>query len=315
MKKFLAKAFLFLTVIFLIVFISLFLIGKIVNKGNYFTFHKTNQNIILGHSHAECSYNDSLILGFKNLAQSGESYFYTYFKLKKVLENNTQIKTCFVEFTNNNIESKFEKWIWDDQYISNRYPKYFAFMNASDIFLLAKLNTFAILNAQSASLKSNFLFIKSKKKNYIIENNLGGYLHIDKTVSDSCLRIQNKFIEKIDTINIANINLQYLTKIVDLCNNKKVKLFFIRSPTHKNCTGMYNERQYKNVLKKSFSNVEFLDFKNFILPNLNYVDYEHFNYKGASKYSKFFNSLVEDGLLIRRNKQQMIDSALAISNL
>jgi hypothetical protein len=311
MKRFLIKFFLFFLFVFSVFFIVTLVIGRVINKGNFFAIDKTKQNLIFGHSHAECSYNDSLINGFKNFAQSGESYFYTYIKLKKILENNKHIKTCFVEFTNNNIEHTMDQWIWGDQHITNRYPMYAAFMTSSDIFLLTKHNPFAIINTQSAYLKSNFLFLKNKKIDYLYENNWGRYLYLDKIATDSFLTNQNRIFGEEDTIEISKMNLQYLRSIVNLCANSKVKLYFVRSPAHQNCRDSYNEQLYKQIMGKEFSDVEFLDFKNFFLPNGNYADFEHLNNKGAKLYSIFFNKLILDGFLEKKNKQYIIDTTIA----
>jgi hypothetical protein len=68
-----------------------------------FTLETPVENVIFGHSHPECAYNDSLIGNFKNLAQSRQSYFYSFSKIKNVHKQNPQIKNIFIEFTNNQI--------------------------------------------------------------------------------------------------------------------------------------------------------------------------------------------------------------------
>ena len=64
-----------------------------INKKANFKLDKNDEMIVVGHSHPECAYNDSLIPSLKNLANSGESYFYTLQKLKKIVPANPQIKT------------------------------------------------------------------------------------------------------------------------------------------------------------------------------------------------------------------------------
>ena len=51
--------------------------------------------VFLGHSHAQAAYNDKLIDSAFNLASSGEAYFYTYVKLNKILEDNSDKKIIF----------------------------------------------------------------------------------------------------------------------------------------------------------------------------------------------------------------------------
>ena len=62
--------------------ITLLLISNhFINKNADFKLDKKTYHIVLGNSQPECAFNDSLISNFKNLAKSGESYFYN----KKVL--------------------------------------------------------------------------------------------------------------------------------------------------------------------------------------------------------------------------------------
>jgi len=69
----------FLLIAFTVLSVS-FLFNSYINKKTQFSLSKNVTNIIFGHSHPEVAFNDSLISNFQNLAQSGESYFYTFLK-------------------------------------------------------------------------------------------------------------------------------------------------------------------------------------------------------------------------------------------
>ena len=84
----------------------------IIKNSANFKLKPQTKYLVLGHSHPECAFNDSLINNLKNLAQTGESYYYTYFKTIKVLEQNPSIEIVFVEFTNNQIYELMNNWIW-----------------------------------------------------------------------------------------------------------------------------------------------------------------------------------------------------------
>jgi hypothetical protein len=74
MRKFLIQIFLFsfslLSVFLLVIIIS----NKVIDSKNIFKLTNNINYLILGHSHPECDFNDSLIDNTKNLAQSGELY-------------------------------------------------------------------------------------------------------------------------------------------------------------------------------------------------------------------------------------------------
>ena len=85
MKQFVIKVLAFL-ILSMIVIVSMILISnKIIDSGNYFKIDADNKYLILGNSHPECAFNDSIIKGFYNSSSSGDSYFYNYLKTKKLL--------------------------------------------------------------------------------------------------------------------------------------------------------------------------------------------------------------------------------------
>ena len=83
---------------------ALIVTNNIIADGKYFSIPTAKSSVILGHSQSECGFNDSLIEGFYNLSQSGEGYPYSYFKAKKILENNNHIDHIFIVYTNNQID-------------------------------------------------------------------------------------------------------------------------------------------------------------------------------------------------------------------
>jgi hypothetical protein len=68
-----------------------------------------------------------------------------------------------------------------------------------------------------------------------------------------------------------------------------------------------NEKQYKSILRNRFSGIPFLDFSSFPLLNSEFGDLEHLNFKGAKKFSLWFNEIMQVGLLSKGDKQAFID--------
>ncbi|NBV14651.1 MAG: hypothetical protein EBS07_11370, partial [Sphingobacteriia bacterium] len=122
MKLFITTTFVFLILLFGLLLILEISTQEIINAKIEVKIKSNPQILLVGHSHPECAFNDSLINNFKNLAESGESYFYTYFKLQEVLAQNPSINTVFIEYTNNQIIAEMNNWIWDDFHMSYRYP-------------------------------------------------------------------------------------------------------------------------------------------------------------------------------------------------
>ena len=47
-----------------------------------------------------------------------------------------------------------------------------------------------------------------------------------------------------------------------------------------------------SIRKKEFASIPFLDFNKFELNKEDYADLEHLNFKGANKFSKWFDNLL-----------------------
>ena len=149
------------TIIFFFALLSLILIlvelsEFYINKKSNFRLTDSPKYIVFGHSHSECSINDSLIEGLKNLSKSGESYFYTYFKVKKTIEQNPSVKIIFIEFTNGQLNESQNDWIWGKRYMNEFYPIFSPFMSTVDKMILLKNNHNNYFNAVSIALKANF---------------------------------------------------------------------------------------------------------------------------------------------------------------
>ena len=304
MKKFVHKTIGFITFFCLLLFLTVFL-----NK--YFSNFKIENNkhmLVIGHSHSECAYNDSLINGLINYSQSGDSYFYTYFKTKLLKDNNPQIDKVFIEFSNNQIEKHMDEWIWDDNFMLSKFPKYALFMDRVALNLLIENNPDCFKQSIVSVFKNN---IKMLFKGLKYTNEIGGYRHLIRDKTDSLvanLALNNDPID--ESQELSQNNIEYLQKIIKYCEQKEIKVFFIRSPLHKKYSENQNENLFQEILTNQFATVEFLDFSKFPLTNSQFGDLQHLNYKGAKIFSDWFAGLLNKGLLEKENKQTWIDDAI-----
>ena len=310
MKLFIRNLMLF-TITCLIAFAILVTIEKaILNNMGQFKLSQKDKYIFMGHSHPQMDYDDKLIDSSVNLASSGEAYFYTYIKLKKILESNTDKKIVFVEFSNNNIISQMNKWIWNDVYIYDRYRLYWSYTPNAERKLLYSKNPEASILCDIKSVVTNVYYIFSLK-NIAKDERMGGYLHLNRDKTDSLLQASLLYAKsKPADMSISPINLMYLRKIIEMCKDKGVRVILIRSPLHPVYDEFKNEAKFKEVLNSEFNDVEFLDLRNFPMINSDYGDLEHLNYRGARKYSLFFNKLLKEGLLDSANKQKFINDQM-----
>lgn len=291
----------------LVLFVSV--VHIFVRKQYDFSLKENYKYLILGHSHPECAFNDNLIDNFKNLSKSGESYFYTYQKVKKILSINRKIEAVFIEYSNNVINKSMDyKWIWGYEKMNAYFPVHSPFMDKKDIIFLYRKNPQDFLKVISTSTRNNLNRIVSLHLH--IDKRYGGYNHLVRNKVEELIKEKNtelKETPKEQGIAINNIN--YLEKIIDYCNDKNVKVFLIRSPQHKFFT-RDNENKLYRIRNERFKNIEFLDFDKFPLKDDQFGDFGHLNYKGAKIFSLWFYDLIKDGLLTKKNKNEFIKNEI-----
>ncbi|WP_178987641.1 hypothetical protein [Winogradskyella schleiferi] len=300
------------TILFMFIFLSLIVlivIGTSIleRKTIDFQLQQKPNYIVVGHSHSECAYNDSLIPNLKNLSQSGDSYLYSYIKTKQIIKHNPSVNVIFIEFTNNQIERDIEEWIWSDKFITYKYPMYASFTSINENLLLFKHNPKAYTKGLGLSLKMKSTRFFKNDADYL--NQLGGYLYLERDKTDSILNADVGSNNKPTVISkgISEINLSYLDALIKFCKANEKRVVLIRSPQHEKYNEYQNEKTYQELLNTRYATVEYLDFSNFPLSNSEFGDLQHLNHKGAKVFSEWFATLLENGLLEKRNKQDYID--------
>jgi len=287
-KQFIIRILLFsLILTFVLVSLTAFVNTRVKNKAKF----KLNSNIeylFLGHSHSECAFNDSIIKNSRNFSESGESYFYTLPKLKQLLNQNKQVEVVFLEFTNNQVNKNIDNWIWKDDFVAEKLRIYHPFIGFDDKKILLINNFIGYQNALLIALKANYNKVIAGEYNFTKQ--IGAYKYLVRDKMDSLLKVKmpSKVINS--PFKKSVYNLRYLRQIIDFCKSKNVKLYLVRSPQHKFQKSRKNEYHFQMILKKDFKEVSFLDFNDYPINDTEYADFGHLNYKGAAKFSKWFNT-------------------------
>jgi hypothetical protein len=312
MKKFFRYCLVFITP-----FIGLLLLMDVISSSvicNNATLNaKAERSIwVLGHSHPQCAFHDSILPDMANFATSGESYYYTYFKTRMLLHTANQPSVVFIEFANNQITPRMNDWIWSDEHLSKQYSELQPFISYSDQLLLGTNNPKGFINAFALANRRKWERISRRSFDY--DDQVGGYLPLRKSNIDSLLHAsadsaELKWLDRApDTTQVSESNVIYLQRLIDLLCSRNCKVYLVRSPLHKRYSGYENESTYQAIRMKHFSDVEFLDFSDVPLTDEEFSDFEHLNYRGAQRFSLWLRTLMEKGLLEQSDKRAFIDS-------
>lgn len=285
MKLFLKNTILFFCLLYGSIFALVIGSNYIINSQADFTLKPHINKIVLGNSHPTGTFNDSLISNFKNLADPGDNYFYGYQKLKKIIKQNPQVDTVYVEFNPKTI------LLWEDSKLwkKNQIPNYQAFFNFNDHYLLASINSLSYQQDMIKGLTTNVKRIATNQYNF--KDSLGGFRHVKSSYINvilDTLTYKNEKQFKFNQKMISRYDLLYLSKMVDLCQNKNIQIILVRSPYHKKFDAHRYETIFQIYRMEHFKTIPFLDFMNFPMNNWEFKDLEHLNFKGARKFSLWF---------------------------
>ena len=222
----------------------------------------------MGASHIQRAVNDSLMPSAINLARLSERYMFTYIKLRNVLENNCQVDTVFLMCASTDLfENADDKYFKDNEMVS-----YFANFYSLFNFEQWKIYKEKMPTAFGLLFRPTFLkYVKGVDYKFFIDG-------FDPTTA--VMDKNSVYYEPVEGQYGNKINYSYLRKIITLCNERDVKLFFVYCPVYKP-EFYYNQEYYYNAYKTNFGDVELFDFSHFPMPEDGFMDAHHLNYKGA----------------------------------
>ena len=231
MKQFnkypLFRRLLFLIVALVVSFILFVLVTTF--KAKLFRVENNIVEVFVGDSHVRYAVNDSLLSNSLNLGNSSESIYFSYFKIKQIIQSSPNIKTIYLGFSFHNISEYY------DQYIYGRYsrdvsPNYFYVLPIKQQLQMIKWN----LKRLPAFL---FSVLKSGIKTWLNKNTFQGGFdnhHSDVSANEMSMddRLDFQYYTNGKFNSFSNLNLTYFDKIVKLCNELNVKLIILNTPLH-----------------------------------------------------------------------------------
>ena len=251
--------------------------------------------LILGDSHVQKSLNPCFFNAAKNISQSAEPYFVTYWKLKKLLHTNKTIDTLLLGFSFHNISAFNDKKLIDPSWSSEMF------------YRIYPIEEFETLNGIEIDFWEYFKILAREmclypKKNHI--NYIGCYGNSRRSdISDYNTSIKRHFYYNNNNVGISTTSIDFLNKIITLCRDSKINNILITSPLHKeylkripsNFTQEY--LKLKNELTTN-NGVPVLDFSSIVLNDTCFLNSDHLNESGA----RIFSNMVMDTLYVTKSR-------------
>jgi hypothetical protein len=229
MKKFLNKLFLFISIPTTLLLIAIAIIGYIANHLDF----KINSNIneiYIGDSHVQCAINDSFLTNSKNVSRGAESFYFSYFKLKKIIEHNKQIKKVYLGASYHSFSNYYDAFI-SGEFSPSIAPKYFYVLPLNEKINMIRWN----LN----NLPQFIELLNEESQRYLFKNNTynyGDYSNKFKKTKAAVVsmdkRLNFQYYTNNQLNNFSEINLEYFSKIIELCGSNNIELVLLNTPIH-----------------------------------------------------------------------------------
>lgn len=267
MKSFIKQNFiarlLILAVVVVILF-ALFLIATTFKTKTFRVDDTTIEEVFMGDSHVRYAVNDNLLKHGVNLANSSESTYFSYFKLKQILKSNSSIKTVYLGFSYHNLSAYY------DQYTYGRYSV------AHNYFYHLPLKEQLQIMKWSFKRLPSFLIniFKSGIKSWMNKNIFRGgfdntYTNVSASESTMNERLRFQYYSDGELNSFSNVNINYLDNIINLCNKRNIKLIILNTPLHnyyrlktpRKFVDKYDSLIYsKNITIMDLSQIELADY-------------------------------------------------------
>lgn len=236
--------------------------------------------LFTGASHPYHGIDDSLMETAVNRSAPSERYMFTYLKLKNILRDNPQIDTVFLQCAPTDLWNNTDDKYFAENEMSRFLPMYFPLFTSSEWNVYKNhLGTVIPLILQKSfdlkQLSPNALYESMGNKATKEENSI----RMDR------IKIYPDYPSLMTGEKGHAVNYTYLRRIIELCNEKGVKLYGVYFPVY-HPEYYYDQQEYYTALSDLFPDLELLDYHNLVFPDSMRRDPHHLNEMGAKVFSK-----------------------------
>lgn len=294
--------------ILLMIIVSSIYLKKILFRANYsnrYVLPAHTSVYITGDSHARDAFDPSIIAHSVNHSQSSEDIPYSYYKVKKVLEDNAEIKTIIVSssyhYTTYPLHSRSAEMMKRYHSLLDKefYKTMFSQQGVRIGYLLRYTRDFLGLSmGVSNDLVEYLNFEYNNRERYPYQGAYEGKneSHIGNTKKlDAAIKLHYGYSEN-DVRRSDEWLAHYVTKLKNICELHGVSLYFINTPVHE----MYYARipPHNIAMLDSIAHnaendrVHYLNLSAMNLQDRMFRDYQHVNTLGAQEVSEYVQEIL-----------------------
>lgn len=254
-----------------------------------FQIAASKSTVIIGDSHLELALDDSILTNSVNLASRAEVYLFNYIKLRKVLDHNPHLKKVILGYAYHNLKKDIDRIMMTETYLISRLERYGFIMNRSDWSRFIRIKPHYIIKGFWRIYKRICLIgIRCLRHVSYRDLDIGGFYAMTTDRLDWAKAQLEKNSNQPKDPGIASIQIEYLIKIRDLCQDKGVELVLLNTPIHPLLEKASKEerRNYQEIYTQYFNDYTLLDYSGYSMADSCFMDLEHLNAKGARLFSR-----------------------------
>lgn len=242
------------------------------------------RTILTGDSHVQCAIRADRVEGMENISLDSEGYYYSYHKIKRLLETRPHIQNVILGFSYHNLSSYYDEYTIGRhaKSILRRYVDLLRFEDLSELIRDHPLLIWPVCQGIFA--------VNKKKYPYIGEftNHDTGDLVFNVTTMQQ--RINDQFYIHEKVRDFSEHNLAYLDKVIQVCARHKVNLLLIKTPLHpRYVKGVPPEfiDQYNRLTARY--QIPVIEFDSIDLSDSHFLpDGDHVNAPGSIRTTEYF---------------------------
>ena len=279
----------------------LFLLGIIISILIFFSFSEkeilnsilnkyNNSTLFIGDSHIQTAIDDKILNNGINISQDAESYIFSFYKIKELLNNNSSIKKIYLGFSYNNLSSTYDDYIFG-KYSESISSRYFFILpyNLQGRFLIYNIKGLPAYLTKLLKTGQNNLLSEDTDYSFLgrYDNNFTSSKASKESISK---RIKFLFYQKQEKpVGFSEFNIFYLMQISDLCKKQNVELIMLNTPLHshfKSKVPLSYINRYNEIIKDN--RLKLLDLSDFALEDDSFTpDGDHLSEKGSIIVSNY----------------------------
>lgn len=287
-------------VLFTLVFILLAggMVAYYVRDMRQVNFHAMSGRhiLVIGDSHTECAIDDDVFLRSVNISKSASAYVFSYALLRKWKADNPELDTVLLSYQSSSLSDKQQSvWMYDESTIAPRLPYVLPYFNGWDYW------NYKFSAPFYKTLIQYPLTVREFHAQDTLDNR---YAWLNEHIGSARALPYNKLREDITATKpvekddppekLSQISIDYIRKIADYCKRKNITLILINTPVYQWSKYVDNE-QFEANRKRYFSDIKYLDYKDFPLPDSCRADIWHLNGVGQRQFSEYLQThLSED---------------------